>query len=179
MSFNISEQYDQLYRYCYYHIHDRILAQDIVQETFTRYMERYGSLEEKNAIPYLYVFARNLCIDHYRRKNVLAEKNLEIQPYEEERGHAIAAVSEKHTDLHYARDDVQKSLITKLGVQRALSGLSEEERELLLLISVNEGSVRDAGLILGISRFAVYRRLRTAQKHFREQLGKEGIDGDY
>ena len=94
MSFNISEQYDRLYRYCYYHIHDRILAQDIVQETFTRYMERYGSLEEKNAIPYLYVIARNLCIDHYRRKNVLAEKNLEIQPYEEERGHAIAAVSE-------------------------------------------------------------------------------------
>ena len=50
MSFNISEQYDRLYRYCYYHIHDRILAQDIVQETFTRYMERYGSLEEKEVV---------------------------------------------------------------------------------------------------------------------------------
>lgn len=169
MSFSISEQYDRLYRYCYYHIHDRILAQDIVQETFTRYMERYGSLEEKNAIPYLYVIARNLCIDHYRRKNALAEKNLEVQPYEEE----------QITGMSVSGDDAQKTLITKLGVQRALSGLLEEERELLLLISVNEVSVRDAGLILGISRFAVYRRLRTAQKHFREQLGKEGIDGDY
>ncbi len=169
MSFNISKQYDRLYRYCYYHIHDRILAQDIVQETFTRYMERYGSLEEKNAIPYLYVIARNLCIDHYRRKNALAEKNLEDQPYEEE----------QITGMSVSGDDAQKSLVTKLGVQRALSGLSEEERELLLLISVNEVSVRDAGLILGISRFAVYRRLRAAQKHFRKELGKEGIDGDY
>ena len=71
------------------------------------------------------------------------------------------------------------TLITKLSVQRALSRLSEEERELLLLISVNEVSAREAGLILGISRFAVYRRLRRAQKHLREELGKEGIDGDY
>ena len=179
MSFDISGQYDRLYRYCYYRIHNRILAQDIVQEAFTRYMERYGSLEEKNAIPYLYVIARNLCIDHYRRKSAVAEKNLQDQPYEEERWQTIGAASEKHADLYYARDDVQKSLITKLGVQRALSRLSEEDRELLLLISVNEVSVRDAGMILGISRFAVYRRLRAAQKHFREELGKEGIDDDY
>ena len=60
-----------------------------------------------------------------------------------------------------------------------MARLSEEERELLLLISVNEVSVREASMILGISRFAVYRRLRLAQKHFREELGKEGIDGDY
>ena len=50
---------------------------------------------------------------------------------------------------------------------------------MLLLISVNEVSAREAGMILGISRFAVYRRLRLAQKHFRTELGKEGIDGDY
>ena len=77
MSFDINMQYDRLYRYCYYHTHNRILAQDIVQEAFTRYMERYGSLNEKNAVPYLYVIARNLCIDQYRRKSMLAEKNLQ------------------------------------------------------------------------------------------------------
>ena len=82
MSFDINMQYDRLYRYCYYHTHNRILAQDIVQEAFTRYMERYGSLNEKNAVPYLYVIARNLCIDQYRRKSMLAEKNLQDQPYE-------------------------------------------------------------------------------------------------
>ena len=73
MSFDISMQYDRLYRYCYYHTHNRILAQDIVQEAFTRYMERYGSLNEKNAVPYLYVIARNLCIDHYRRQGTQAD----------------------------------------------------------------------------------------------------------
>lgn len=169
MSFDINMQYDRLYRYCYYHTHNRILAQDIVQEAFTRYMERYGSLNEKNAVPYLYVIARNLCIDQYRRKSMLAEKNLQDQPYEKEQS----------TGMSMPGDDTQKNLITKLGVQRALSRLSEEERELLLLISVNEVSAREAGMILGISRFAVYRRLRLAQKHFQTELGKEGIDGDY
>ena len=169
MSFDISKQYDRLYRYCYYHTYNRILAQDIVQEAFTRYMERYGSLDEKNAVPYLYVIARNLCIDQYRMKSVLAEINLQEQSYEKEQS----------TGMSMQGDDTQKSLITKIGVQRALLRLSEEERELLLLISVNEVSVREAGMILGISRFAVYRRLRLAQKHFRTELEKEGIDGDY
>ena len=166
MSFDISMQYDRLYRYCYYHTYNRILAQDIVQEAFTRYMERYGSLNEKNAVPYLYVIARNLCIDHYRRQGTQAEKYLQEQTYEQEQTIGLTE-SEDNT------------LITKLSVQRALSRLSEEERELLLLISVNEVSAREAGMILGISRFAVYRRLRLAQKHFRTELGKEGIDGDY
>ena len=165
MSFDISMQYDRLYRYCYYHTHNRILAQDIVQEAFTRYMERYGSLNEKNAVPYLYVIARNLCIDHYRRQGTQAEKYLQEQTYEQEQTIGLTE-SEDNT------------LITKLSVQRALSRLSEEERELLLLISVNEVSAREAGMILGISRFAVYRRLRLAQKHLRTELGKEGIDGD-
>ena len=166
MSFDISMQYDRLYRYCYYHTYNRILAQDIVQEAFTRYMERYGSLNEKNAVPYLYVIARNLCIDHYRRQGTQAEKYLQEQTYEQEQTIGLTE-SEDNT------------LITKLSVQRALSRLSEEERELLLLISVNEVSAREAGMILGISRFAVYRRLRLAQKHLRTELGKEGIDGHY
>ena len=28
MTFDISRQYDRLYRYCYYHTHNRILAQE-------------------------------------------------------------------------------------------------------------------------------------------------------
>ena len=96
----------------------------------------------------------------------MAEKQLQDQPYEDEQSTGRPAATDN-------------ALLTKLSVQRALSRLTEEERELLLLISVNEVSAREAGLILGISRFAVYRRLRLAQKHLREELGKEGIDGDY
>ena len=102
------------------------------------------------------------------------EKPLQEQTYGEN-------LSEGQSTAGYcaAEDVSQNSLVTKLSVQRALSRLSEEERELLLLISVNEVSVREAGMIFGISRFSVYRKLRLAQKHFREELGKEGIDGEY
>ena len=105
MSFDISKQYDRLYRYCYYHTHNRILSQDIVQEAFTRYMERYGSLDEKNVVPYLYVIARNLCIDHFRRQSTMAEKQLQDQPYEDEQS----------TERPAATDN---TLLTKLSVQR-------------------------------------------------------------
>ena len=148
MSIDISMQYDRLYRYCYYHTHNRILAQDIVQEAFTRYMERYGSLNEKNAVPYLYVIAKNLCIDHYRRQGMHTEKPLQEQTYGEN-------LSEGQSTAGYcaAEDVSQNSLVTKLSVQRALSRLSEEERELLLLISINEVSVREAGMIFASRDF--------------------------
>ena len=121
MSFDISMQYDRLYRYCYYHTHNRILAQDIVQEAFTRYIERYGSLDDKNAVPYLYVIARNLCIDHYRGQGTQAEKYLQEQTYVEDLN-----VRRSEAGYSVVEDNTQNTLITKLSIQRALSRLSEE-----------------------------------------------------
>lgn len=37
----IKEQYDKIYRYCYFKLHNRELAEDITQETFLRYLEKY------------------------------------------------------------------------------------------------------------------------------------------
>lgn len=34
---DIEEQYDKIYRYCYFKLHDMQLAQDITQETFLRF----------------------------------------------------------------------------------------------------------------------------------------------
>ncbi|MCM1362233.1 MAG: RNA polymerase subunit sigma-24, partial [Clostridiales bacterium] len=40
MSFDISDQYDKIYRYCYLRVKKREIAEDITQETFLRYLER-------------------------------------------------------------------------------------------------------------------------------------------
>lgn len=39
---NIEEQYDKIYRYCYYKVKNRDLAEDITQETFLRGFEAQG-----------------------------------------------------------------------------------------------------------------------------------------
>ena len=64
MKENIEEQYDKIYRYCYYKVKNRDLAEDITQETFLRGIEAQGRGVD---IRYLYRIAPNLCIDEFRR----------------------------------------------------------------------------------------------------------------
>ncbi|MCD8190867.1 MAG: RNA polymerase sigma factor [Clostridiales bacterium] len=64
---NIDEQYDKLYRYCYYRLHDREEAEDVTQETLLRYFSSQRRLGGEAALCYLYTIARNLCIDRYRK----------------------------------------------------------------------------------------------------------------
>ncbi len=164
MSLDLSELYDRLYRFCYFRLRKREQAQDIVQESFTRYIDRYGKLDEKS-VPVLYTIARNLCIDHFRRYR---EQTGFGSPFPED-----SPASPEDLQTGENRTD---ELITRLAVQRALSGLPDEEAEVLLLVITDGFSVRDTGKILGISRFAVYRRLREGKKHLREGLRSEGLE---
>ena len=47
----------------------------------------------------------------------------------------------------------------KIAVRQALKTLSEEERELLLLRYANELSIGEISVIMGMSRFAVHRKI--------------------
>ena len=58
---------------------------------------------------------------------------------------------------------------------RSLSGLTETDRELLLLRYVNEVPLSVISSLTGISRFAVYRRLLRAKEHLKENLRKENV----
>lgn len=149
MAIDIEEQYDKIYRYCYFKLHDRELAEDITQETFLRYLEHYHCAASTAALKCLYTIARNLCVDVYRRP--------QMEPLE-------AAARE---------EAMEERWITGLTVQLALAKLTAEERELLLLRYVNEAPVGTIGKLLGVSRFAVYRRLASASQKFQEELREE------
>ena len=153
MSFDIEEQYDKIYRYCYFKLHSRELAEDVTQETFLRYLEHYNCLPTVSALKYLYIIARNLCVDEYRKPRT--------EPMEE-------------SIPDYIMED---KLITKLTVKTALAKLTPDEQELLLLRYVNEVPVSALGKIYGLSRFAIYRKITSASNKFREELRKEDYHG--
>ena len=67
MSFDLDEQYDKIYRYCYFKLHSKELAEDVTQETFFRYLKHYNCITTVSALQYLYTIARNLCVDEYRK----------------------------------------------------------------------------------------------------------------
>ncbi|MBQ8390570.1 MAG: RNA polymerase sigma factor [Oscillibacter sp.] len=146
MAIDVEEQYDKIYRYCYFKLQDRSAAEDATQETFLRYFEHYPFLTSAAALKCLYTIARNLCVDEYRKA-----KPLPLEPSMEDGGQ-------------------EESLLRDLTVRAALRKLSREEQELLLLRYVNEVPVSAIGKLLGVSRFSVRRRLLSAADKFRKEL---------
>ena len=63
---DIEEHYDKIYRFCYYKLQSKELAEDLTQETFLRFLDSEYR-EQGMCIRYLYTIARNLCIEAYRK----------------------------------------------------------------------------------------------------------------
>ena len=139
--------YDKIYKYTYFRVRDRATAEDITQETFLRFLAKYGTLREGD-IRCLYTIAGNLCIDEYRR--------VKPEPLPEEDSGSLFAVPDSSEDTAIIR--------------AALSELSPEDRELLLLRHVNGEAVGTIAKIMNLSRFAVRRRLQAAEENLRKRL---------
>lgn len=146
---DLEEQYDKIYRYCYFKIRSRETAEDITQETFLRFFESQSYRDRGQALQYLYTVARNLCIDEHRR--------IKPCPMDEE---SFGSYSDEGMLLHSSLKD-------------ALDRMDEEDRELLLLRYVNELPAHIIAGLYGISRFALRRRLAKAVRDVKKTLGEE------
>lgn len=153
MSFDLEEQYDKIYRYCYFKLHSSGLAEDVTQETFLRYLEHYNGITTASALKCLYTIARNLCVDEYRKPKT------------------------ESMDESMPDDAMEENLMMHLAVRAALSRLAPDQQELLLLRYVNEVPVSALGKIYRLSRFAIYRKITSASNQLREELRKEDYHG--
>ena len=150
---DIEEQYDKIYRYCYFKLYDDQIAQDITQETFLRFYKQGLNLGSDKELPYLYTIAKNLCIDHFRRRTT----------------ESLEEITEE------VIDDPTEDLISNLTLRMIMSKLPEDEQDLIFLRYVNEISITTICKITGLSRFAVYRKLSKSLKWLKEELLKEGF----
>ena len=150
---NVEKQYDKIYRYCYFKMYDDQIAQDITQETFLRFCKQGLNLGSDKELPYLYTIAKNLCIDHFRRRTT----------------ESLEEITEE------VIDDPTEDLISNLTLRMTISKLPEDEQELIFLRYVNEVSITTICKITGLSRFAVYRKLSKSLKWLKEELLKEGF----
>ena len=158
---DFEEQYDKIYRYCYFKVQRRETAEDIAQETFLRFLESERYQNTGKSLQYLYTVARNLCIDEYRRKG--------REPLPEE-----YAEQEAVTQGQMGNTEEERRLNT-IVLREALLELEEKDRELLLLRYVNEVPVSVICKLHGMSRFALYRRIKEILKVLRDELGKENF----
>ena len=67
---NLEDQYDRIYRYLYFHLHDKHEAEDLTQEAFLRFLGSRTYQDENRQLQYLYTIARNLCNQYYRERTI-------------------------------------------------------------------------------------------------------------
>ncbi len=143
---DIEEQYDKIYRYCYFKLHCREAAEDVTQETFLRFLANHTYRDTGQVLQYLYSIARNLCINEYHKPKPDALPDELETPFSED------------------------TLLTTISLQDALSKLDPDERELLLLRYANEVPVTVICRMFQLSRFAVYRKISKALRKLQDRL---------
>ena len=162
----LKEQYDKIYRYCYFKLHNRERAEDITQETFLRYLENYRFSTPETALKYLYTIAGHLCVDEFRRPAVFSLDAPVGKNASAFSGQAAGPPLSESLNVPSGED----ALLDALALQKALGELTDEEQELLLLRYVNEVPVGVIARLFHISRFALRRRLLAVTAKLREKL---------
>ena len=143
-------QYDKIYRYCYFKLHNQTIAEDVTQETFLRFLESSTYKERGMELNYLYTIARNLCIDE-SRKRVFDDLPEEVP-----------------------EDGPEERVLERMIMEQAMNTLTVEERELVLLRYVNEVPMKVICELRGCSRFALNRQLKQVLKKLRENMQEKG-----
>ena len=149
---DIEVQYDKIYRYCYFKLFDKQLAQDITQETFLRFYRHEVDIKKNQELPYLYTIAKNLCIDAFRKKTV----------------ESLDDISEE-----MAYDPTDK-WINDFTLKTIIGKLPQDEQDILYLRYASELSIVSISKIIGLSRFVIHRKIQKTLKWLEEELKKEG-----
>lgn len=150
MSIDINDQYDKIFRYCYYKIHDRDIAEDLTQDTFLRFLESPHYRDIGKELHYLYTIAGNLCKDAFHRRTAeeLDEKIADDKDYED-------------------------FILTNVALGNAIKNLPEEDKEIIILRYINDVPIGVLGELFGMSRFRMSRRIKGILRHLRQTLDRE------
>ncbi len=149
-----------LYNVVYRWVWDPEEAQDLVQETFVRLWSMRERVRMETVEPLAYRIGLNLAANRRR-----ASKLRRLVALEAATGPASPA---------QAADDEIEVAQRRDAVRRAVSGLPERLRRVVLLCEYSELSYREIGRALGIPEGTVGSRRHAAMRHLRRSLGDLG-----
>lgn len=125
------ENKERLFGYLLRKTGNYTLAADIMQESFTRYLERYKDREQSPAL--LFTIGRNLLYDHGRKNR--------FDTVYEDKQHGIDIDQE---NAYHVKEEYKRVLC-------ALQQLDNEERDILALVVSSGLSYREIGDMTGNS----------------------------
>jgi len=133
---------------------DRAAAEDLIQDAFTRNMDRLSNLADEALVPWFYRVLRNAAIDRQRRKGV------------EDR--ALASFTRELASAAEPDDDLHREMCACVG--RLARTLKPEYAEVLQAVDVEETPVKTFADPTGLTTSNAGVRLFRAREALRKQV---------
>ena len=140
----------KLFAYLLRRTGDYHLSSDILQESFTRYFERYGN--KQHSLSLLYTIGRNLIFDAARKQ---------------------ARITELQMDTGTVSNNPENQIMVRLEYRRVLAAmqqLDDDDRDLLALAVSSDLSYRQIAALIGISEAHVKVKIHRTRVKLRKIL---------
>jgi len=151
-----------VYAFVLHTLGDPSLAEDLTQEVWLKVLRHAGSFEGRSRFStWLFRVARNVCLDHLRKRKRRAASREEGDPFglDEVVDEGAPAPAERAARRELAEE-----------VRAAVAELSDEQREVFLLREQSDLTFREIADALELPRDTVKSRMRYALGHIRRFL---------
>ena len=151
----VEEYQNQAWTLARYLLKDAQEAEDVCQEAFVKLWHHQDSIDKDKIRPWLMQVTRNGCLDRLRRRRP-TEELLEWHHQDESPG-PMQGLQQHQTGQ---------------WLKRAIGGLKEPYRSLVVLRDIHQHSYEEVAVVLELSLSQVKVYLHRARKQLREQLAE-------
>ena len=141
------------------------LLEDAAQDVFVAVHRRWDSYNPRASSIETWLFGIVIRVAHYHRRT-LRRRLARLVPWLQEKGlHEVSSGTDGPLDIAEKREAV-------ILLDRLLDSLSERQREILVLVDVEQISVPEAAGLLGSNLNTAYTRLRAARNQFQAAVDR-------
>ncbi len=154
------EYYDKIFRFVYYKVFNKELAEDITSDVFYKALTKLPSFDAEKGLfaSWLYRIARNAVIDHYRTK------------------HATETIDDAFDiGIDERTPEVLDAIADLKRVGEYLSTLTAKQREIITLRIWEEMSYREIAEVVGGTEDGVKMAFSRGIRELREKCGPLAI----
>lgn len=148
----VTENYNAIYKYCYWKLGNSEDAQDITQDVFLNFIRNINTYSDRGKPrAFLYTIAKNLCINcNKKRKPDYLEATKEI--------------------IDITATEKINNITDKIILEQIVNRLPQEQQEVIVLRYVHDLKVNEIAVITGKSRFSVRYRINSALSTIKNKL---------
>ena len=148
----VTENYDAIYKYCYWKLGNSEDAQDITQDVFLSFIRNINTYSDRGKPrAFLYTIAKNLCINCNKK-------------------HKPDCLKPTKEIIDISATEKINNITDRITLEHVINQLPQEQQEVVVLRYVHDLKVNEIAVIIGKSRFSVRYRINSALSTIKSKL---------